>query len=332
VGVFESTFTTGAAPDIERPRVASTSPFTGASGVATNAVLEVAVDEPVDPVTLDASSLALRNNATGQAVPGTRSLDASGRILRILPDGPLAAGASHTLSANSGLTDLAGNVLIGVSTSFTTGTASDLTPPEVTGVNPAQGDVAVPTNALVTIQLSEPIAALSLTGALVSVTNAGGPFEAQIATADGGRRLVLLPLELLSPGVLHTLTVSGLEDLAGNIIAGTVTASFTTGPGADLTRPSVESSSPAANATGVSRDTIVTLTFDEPLNPLSISAQAVQIQGVTSTVELDATRRVITVTPQAPLAASTQYTVTADVEDTGGNPDTFGSIRFTTGP
>ena len=76
----------------------------------------------------------------------------------------------------------------------------------------------------------------------------------------------------------------------------------------------------------------VVLTFEEALNPLTVTAQTVQIQGVASTVALDVARKVITITPQAQLAANTAFTVTVDVEDLAGNLDTFGSIRFTTEP
>ena len=58
----------------------------------------------------------------------------------------------------SGISDLAGNSLQGTtSISFTTGTSSNTSGPQVVGVSPANGATAIPINAQVVIQFNEPI-------------------------------------------------------------------------------------------------------------------------------------------------------------------------------
>ncbi len=106
---------------------------------------------------------------------------------------------------------------------------------------------------------------------------------------------------------------------------------FTTGSGADLLRPAVVESNPPNGATDVPRDTVVTLTFNEPLNPLSVDENTVTLSGVEAAVELDATRTVVTIRPAAPLGANRRITVRADVLDRAGNIDTLSAIVFTTG-
>jgi hypothetical protein len=332
VAASSTAFTTGVGPDFSRPTITAFSPPSGATGVPTNVLIEVALSEPVDFTSVNTSNFFLRNNQNFQSVSTQRSLSADGRVLQLVPDAPLPASTSFTAFASSSILDLAGNLLLGSSWSFTTGSAADSAPPQVSATDPADGDAGVPVNARITIQLDEPVDAVSVTSANVALSDALRPIAASLSLSDASRRITIEPLAVLEPNAAHTLAVSGLRDLAGNVLAGEVMRVFTTGPGADLTRPSLASSSPANSATGVPRSTSVTLTFDEPLNPISADAQSVAIQGVASMVSVDATRRIVTITPQSLLAPNTVFTVTANVEDTAGNTDTFSSIRFTTGP
>ena len=63
--------------------------------------------------------------------------------------------------------------------------------------------------------------------------------------------LTLVPAAALAANTLYTLTVTGVTDLAGNPMSQAFTSSFTTGPGADFTQPSVTGFDPANGATQV---------------------------------------------------------------------------------
>ncbi|MDX6452423.1 MAG: hypothetical protein QOH16_2472, partial [Gaiellaceae bacterium] len=99
--------------------------------------------------------------------------------------------------------------------------------------------------------------------------------------------------------------------------------------GSDLTPPVVASVSPAGGATGIATSRAVTVAFDEPVDPLSITTTNVGLRNpsnavVPSTVSYDSARQSATLTPNAPLALSTTYTVvvkggTGGVSDTSGN-------------
>jgi hypothetical protein len=98
----------------------------------------------------------------------------------------------------------------------------------------------------------------------------------------------------------------------------------------DTTPPTVSSISPTSNASGVSIDTNVTVTFSEAMDPTTISTSTIELRDPSSTlvpasVNYNGTTRVATLDPSASLAYSTAYTATvkggtSGVKDVAGNP------------
>jgi len=75
--------------------------------------------------------------------------------------------------------------------------------------------------------------------------------------------------------------------------------------GADTTAPTVTSTSPINGATGVSVSANVTVTFDENLDPATVTTSSASIGGVTSAVSYSG--GVITINPTGNLTANTLY-------------------------
>ncbi|MFM9275197.1 Ig-like domain-containing protein [Pseudarthrobacter sp. NKDBFgelt] len=99
-----------------------------------------------------------------------------------------------------------------------------------------------------------------------------------------------------------------------------------TGGGGDTTAPTVAAVSPNDQATGVAVNTSVTGTFSEAMDATTINGTTVTLKNaagaaVTAGVTYDATNRVVTLDPNADLAASTAYTasITTGAKDTTGN-------------
>jgi len=100
--------------------------------------------------------------------------------------------------------------------------------------------------------------------------------------------------------------------------------------GADTVAPTVTGKSPDAGATNVSTSTLVAVTFSEAMLDSSINTSTVFLKNpsnvvVPATVAYSAVTRTASVTPSAPLAASTVYTVTvkggsAGAKDASSNP------------
>ncbi len=88
---------------------------------------------------------------------------------------------------------------------------------------------------------------------------------------------------------------------------------FRTSVDDDTTPPIVSAVSPVAQANGVSPTTAITATFNEPIDPLTVDTATFQLFDpfnalVPATVTYSSVTRRATLTPNAPLAASTTYT------------------------
>jgi hypothetical protein len=312
-------FTTGAGPDFANPFVVRTDPFSGATNVPVNVVISVEASEPIDPGTVNSSSFIVRDNTTFGNTPGSASVSSDGRFISFVPDAPLETSRSYSVFSSGAfpvglIQDVSGNFLTSLSIFFTTGTATDTTAPQVVGVSPPDGFLNVPINARVVIGFDEPIQGTSVNG--ISLTNGGGPVNALRSFSDGNRALTLQPTTPLAELTTYTVTVDGVRDLSGNPLAMVETTIFTTGTGAELTNPTVVSVSPANGATGVATDTVVTITFSDPVNPLTVTDATFFVQTntgvrVTGAITVAADGLIATITPDAALSASTNYQVRA---------------------
>jgi hypothetical protein len=117
--------------------------------------------------------------------------------------------------------------------------------------------------------------------------------------------------------------------------------SFTTGTGPDITAPTLTGHSPADAATGVCLTKVISATFSEPMDSLTINSTTFTVTGPSSTsipgtVTYDALSNTasFTTTLSGGYAANTLYTVglSTDVKDLADNPlATANSVSFTTG-
>ncbi|WP_157119428.1 DUF4082 domain-containing protein, partial [Azohydromonas lata] len=110
------------------------------------------------------------------------------------------------------------------------------------------------------------------------------------------------------------------------------TGSYTASYGVDTSGPLVSSTVPAAGATGVGIYGTASATFNEALDPASVNTTTAELRNaanavVPAAVAYNAANNSVTLTPSAPLAGSTTYTVTlrggtADprIKDLAGNP------------
>ena len=105
-------------------------------------------------------------------------------------------------------------------------------------------------------------------------------------------------------------------------MAGTTTWTFTT---ADITPPTVASTSPTSGATNVAVGATVTATYSEPVQPATVTFTLTDPAStvVPATVTYNVANQRSVLTPNAPLAGSTVYTATVSgSQDDAGNPMT----------
>ena len=156
-------------------------------------------------------------------------------------------------------------------------------------------------------------------GSWSGFTNVG----ASPAGIGGNSRYIQYQANLATTDTTSTPALSG------------VNLSFVSGVG--TTPPAITAQSPAPGATNVPVGTNVTVTFNEPMNATTINSSTFQLQDNLSNVVAAVVTYaggVATLTPNAPLMSTTQYTVTiaGTVADTNGNQlGTNVSWIFTTG-
>jgi len=329
------TFTTGNGPDFAVPQITDGTPFNGATNVPVNAVIKLRFNEPLDPVSVNASTAYLYDTTVGP-LAGSATLEADGRTITYVPAQALAVGHGHYVYAY-GVKDLSGNLAY-LYRSFTTALAADAQAPVVTATSLADGLTNVPTNAVVSVAFDEAVNEQSLTGITLSLN--GTPVPAS-PVLSGDHRVVTLKLnQPLQTSAAYVFTISGVQDLSGNVLASSRTVTFTTGAGADLAVPVQVSRTPVNGATNVPRNTLIEAQFNERISPISVNDTAVKLyDGVTGlfvagTPSVSADGKTVRFTPAAALTANRLYyfytTYSTYVEDLAGNRYSSSS-SFTTG-
>lgn len=339
---FTSTFTTETL-DTTAPTVTSVSPPNGATNVATNTAVQVAFSEPMTASTVNTTTVFLKNTATSAVIPATVVYNVGTNSATLTPSGPLSNSTNYTLVVTTGVKDVAGNAMAAQFTSaFTTVAIADTTAPTIITRSPANGATGVATNALVTIQFSEPMdqTTINATNIKLSVTSGGAAVAGTVSYDAGTNTATFTPTSALSNNTGYTVTVTtGVKDVAGNALAAQSTSTFTTV--ADTTAPTILSTSPPNNATNVAVGSAVTITFSEAMDQTTINGTNIKLQvttggaAVAGTVSYNTTSHVATFTPTAALTANTNYTatVTTGVKDAAGNALAVNAtFAFTTAP
>ena len=300
-------FTTGAAADTVQPSVIATNvTASGAANVPVNSVFQLTFDEPMDATTVLSQTPTFIYDSSAGYVSGVGSMSSDGLVYTFVPDGPLAVSRQHGLSMYLG-TDLAGNPQHAFSFYFSTAFTEDTTPPAVVLVNPAAGSTGVPRNARVEVRFSEPVNATSIGN--VRLLRNGQNIGVTRTLSDSNRTLTLRPTTILLSNASFTISVAGVRDTRGNVMPATVTSTFSTGSRTDLVVPTILSTNPDSEDSGVGVNMSGRLIFSETIDPLSVTSDTFRIANVgggpylEATVSVAADRRSATLVPSAPLLA-----------------------------
>jgi Ice-binding-like/Bacterial Ig-like domain len=152
-----------------------------------------------------------------------------------------------------------------------------------------------------------------------------------------GMQATFTPTVNLAANKVFTGTVTtGARDMGGNQMLSNHTFSFTTGAAPDVLKPTITANDPLNNAIDVARNKVLSMTFSEPMDPLTINSSIISLkQGTTAvagTVAYSGTTA--TFTPTALLVAGSLYTatVTTGGKDLAGNTLASSIVwTFTTG-
>ncbi len=339
----ETSLSTFTFPDLTAPTVVSAVPAANATNVSISAPITITFSEPLSAASVTNSNIVLRATTAGTVINSTLLYTAGSSSVTLTPAAALQPSTGYTLSVTTGVKDASGNPLASsFSSAFTTGLPPDLTPPTVLSIQPVNGATDVATNATVLVTFSEPVNAATITATSIALTRTtGGTSVASTVTYNNATRVATVtPSAALSNSTGYTLTVStAVRDTSGNALTSNVTSTFTTVAPVDVSPPTVLSVIPVDNAADVAINAPIVVTFSEALLASTVTNSSVTLsttQGgtpINASVTYDAGLSRATLTPSAPLANLTGYTVSVatTVKDLAGNAlaSTFSS-RFTT--
>lgn len=222
---------------------------------------------------------------------------------------------------------------------FANSIGPDTTAPTLTATTPANNATGVSTNSSITVAFSEAIDAATINSNTFELRNASNSalITASITHNTSNNTATLTPNAALTGNTTYTVLVKGgttdprVKDTAGNALAANYSWSFTTNT-PDTTAPTVTSTTPSSDATGVSTNTTATATFSEAIDAATINTNTFELRNqanntlVSATVTYNPASGTATLTPSSQLATSTTYTVTVKggttdprVKDTSGN-------------
>lgn len=220
--------------DIVAPTITARTPAANATAVATGSNITATFSEAMEPASL---AFVLRNTQ-GNVVPATVSYNSDNYTFTLDPQNALTDFSSYTVSLSGGQ-DLAGNAMLPVTWSFTTG-GVDTTPPAISATTPATAATNVPPSQRIVATFNEPIDLNSITVTLTDGDNQEIPVGVFYDSVNYTAFVYLIPPDGLPggccgqcshcpllPSTNYTVRFAGVRDLSGNEMA-PYTWSFTT--------------------------------------------------------------------------------------------------------
>ena len=354
---YRFSFTTTAAAATAPTEIAY-SPARSATVTATNSVIEVQFSTPLNPATVNSTTVKVTkgSSAGGAVVTGTVTLLSNNTVVRFTPSPPLQTNAYIFVALTNGIQDAIGNAFAGDAGYYilvSSAAVLDNTPPTLVSATPTNGSTGIGDNAPIRLVFSKLMDALSINSGTAQLLNGATPipWTATFSTLTNPVRTVatLLPQSPLPDSSTITLQVTtGIWDLTGAAISAQ-SLSFTTEAGADFTAPYViQQSIDSHNNTNVPTNATFTLVFNKPLDPSTVIANT--LGGVNSgfyildrvncgsvcfppvTTHVSPDGRTVTIVPNAGLGASqtSDDYYAQNATDLNGNPQTnFGQIFAT---
>ncbi|HEY0707769.1 MAG TPA: Ig-like domain-containing protein, partial [Polyangia bacterium] len=300
-------------PDLGAPDV-----VTGPPSIVSTSPANDGKDVPIDSsVIIEFSKPMNRTSVMVTFAPAVTlrapTWSAGSETLTLSPQTGFVPATMYTVTVAG--SDVAGAALTGSKTFvFVTGTPPDMTAPTIAMTTPAAGATGVAANTPLTITFSEAMDPTTVTAKL-------GDEELDLTFNPAGTVATAMNPGL-KPATMYTVAVTG-SDVAGNMLGGTKTFSFTTSAPPDTEKPKVTDTTPDNAATGVASATEIALMFSEGMNRTTTEA-AITISGGVSCAGRwlwNTANNFASCKPAAALTASTSYTVTvaATATDAAGN-------------
>ncbi|MBK9728845.1 MAG: Ig-like domain-containing protein [Saprospiraceae bacterium] len=266
------TFTTGITM---APLVIITDPFGGETGVVLDKVISATFSMPMDPLTISEICFLIKNGSI--AVEGTVSY--SGNKATFIPTFSLDANTVYTGILTTRIKNTTGTSL--ASDYIWNFTTLALTPPTVISTDPFNNETNVALSKKISATFSVSMNPTSITNSNFTIKQ--GAVAIPGVVSYSGLTAVFTPTNPLLSNTTYTATISGaVKNLVGTLMGNDYTWIFSTGT---IVVPTVISTDPSNNATGVLLDKIITATFSTQMNPLTINTSSFIIKEGSNIVQ-----------------------------------------------
>ena len=308
------------------PVVESTNPTNLATNVPLDKIITVTFNEGMNPATLTPATFSLQEAAkssgplksTTADIQGSITYDASNHTMTFVPTYLLKPGTTYSGRVYASVKDLTGNALqADYVWTFSTGASLS---PSVIATDPINLATGVLLNKMVTASFNVPMDPLSINATTFTLKNGTTPVAGTVNY--NGTTAFFTPTSALAPGTTYTGTITtGSKNADGTTLGTNYLWTFTTGT---TTAPKVLSTNPLNLATGVALDKVISATFSEAMDPLTITASTFTLKNGASVVTgvINYSGTTLTFTPSSNLLSGTTYTatITTGAKNVAGTP------------
>jgi hypothetical protein len=243
------------------PEVVSTTPLNGATNVPLDQLITATFNEEMNPETINQSSFTLNGSSQIAGV-----ITYSGKIATFKPSTVLSPNTTYTATIKRTVKDPTGNALQ-TEKIWTFSTGLTITP-MVASTDPANNENNVVLNKLVSVTFNMPMKASTITGTTYTLKQ-GTNAVAGTVTYSGTTAVFNSTLPLAA-NTIYTATVSAaVTNLDNTRLPADYVWKFTTG---SIVAPTVTSTDPINNATGVALNKTITANFSMVMDPATINA------------------------------------------------------------
>ncbi|MDZ7680288.1 MAG: Ig-like domain-containing protein [Fodinibius sp.] len=252
-------------------QVIETQPLDNAQGIELDTPIQVSFNTAIDSATINETTFIIHEDTT--VITGSFSFSDS--IVTFKPSQEFDRSKVITTTLSSEIADTQGNRMSQEYIwNFTTRplTVEERTPPAVTATEPQNGamDIVLSTN--IYAQFSKKLNAETINSNTFYVQNDNGSIiSGSVSYADSTATAKFNPSGSLQDGTEYTATITiDIEDLFGYSPDQNYSWTFTTKE-IDRSPPRIISTNPRNNELNVDDDIQITVTFNEPMDPATIS-------------------------------------------------------------
>ncbi|HVU45322.1 MAG TPA: Ig-like domain-containing protein [Terracidiphilus sp.] len=321
-------------------KLVSATPSSGSTGVATNTTITMNFNNPIDPATVNATTLPVMiGYNSNQEITGNYAV--TGSQVVFTPASPFPTNTQIYVGTCNGPLDLAGDSAGGCYTalmSFTTGSTSTPAPNplQVMAFAPAANaaNVGLRAPVMATFNRSVNLGTVNSSSAALFAGDSQSPWCVSFAHSQDDATLSFNCYALPASTTLTAILNSGIKDWQGNTLQN-FTSQFTTSQYDSNTNGSIITTRPGNGASGVNAGMPIVLYTNLPINP-STATGGIQVAQnntlVPGTVQVLDNGFTLQFTPSVPFTAGALiqwWTNTSLMESTYNTPINATSGYFT---